>query len=1086
MAAKRLTKTNMQGIVKWFSRNHVAGNFLMLAVLLAGFSTWFKLKKEIFPETAIDAVAISIPYPNATPEETERGVVVPVEEAIADLQGIKRVRSTASQNMGVVIVEVETGFQLRNVMNDLKSRVDAIENFPEEAETPVLEEILIKAPVMSVTLSADTDESTLRQLAERVRDDLLNFEQPPATSVMGFIGQAVRGKQRISQVEITGTRPYEISIEVSEERLRQLGLSLSDVASAVRRSTVDLPGGSVRTERGEVILRALGRRYEAAEMASIVLTTDATGAVVRLGDVAALLDAFEDIDLTSRFDGENALVLNIFRVGNEDTLTLADMVKNYVSTAGKRLPEGVSLSIWNDQSLYLVGRLDLLMRNAIIGLILVMGVLTLFLRPSLALLVAIGIPVSFAGGIWMMPILGISVNMISLFAFILVLGIVVDDAIITGENVYTRIQRGEHPREAAWKGTNEVGVIVIFGVLTTVIAFTPMLGLSGVSGKIWPNIPLVVIPTLLFSLIQSKLVLPAHLALLAPTDRTKKVNFLFRLQRKIADGLETFVHKVYQPTLMVLLRWRYVTAAGFIAMLVITLGVVAGGWIQFKFMPDVEGDILSAKVELAQGVPFEETERVVKLIEEAANELGERYRDEDGKPIIIHMLSSSGSQPFLTSFAPSGPPRGTHLGEVTLELSPAATRSVSSEQLVSEWRSLAKDIPGVVELRIQAETATAGNPIDVNLSGNNLRQLEAATVYAKKGLERIQGVIDVSDSNRIGKDELRFTELTPAGRALGFRLEDVAVQVRDSFYGNEVQRLQRGRDEVKVMVRFPRDARRTLESLEDMMLRTPSGDEVPLKQVVLFEPGQGPAVINRTDRQRSIKITADLETTANANEVVANYTTNVLDRIGDLYPGIRYSFEGEQEDQRQSMNEMSVGFIGALIGMYLLIAIPLRSYFQPLIIMSVIPFGLVGAIWGHALLGLNLSIMSMCGFVALAGVVVNDSLVMVDYVNRHRKDAATTHDAAVQAGGARFRAIILTSLTTFVGIMPMIFETDMQARFLVPMAVALGFGILFATLITLFLVPGVYLILEDIQNLPKRLRRKKQIKTDFPDELPAP
>jgi multidrug efflux pump subunit AcrB len=1062
----------MHGIVKWFSRNHVAGNFLMLAVVLAGLSTWFKLKKEIFPETAIDAVAIRIPYPNATPEEAERGVCIPVEEAIADLQGIKRVRSTGSQNMGVVVVEVETGFQLRNVMNDLKSRVDAIDNFPEEAETPVLEEILIKSPVMSVTLSADTDEATLRRLAEQVRDDLLNDEQAPADSVSGFISQAVRGKQRISQVEIAGTRPYEISIEVSEKRLRELGLTLADVAAAVRRSTVDLPGGSVRTERGEVILRALGRKYVAADMANIILTSDATGAAIRLGEVASLLDTFEDVDLTSRFDGENAVVINVFRVGNEDTLTLADMVKKYVAKAGPRLPEGASLAIWNDQSLYLVGRLDLLMRNATVGLLLVLCVLTLFLRPSLALLVAIGIPVSFAGGIWMMPIFGISVNMISLFAFILVLGIVVDDAIVTAENVYTRIQRGEHPQVAAWKGTNEVGVIVVFGVLTTVMAFTPMLGLSGVSGKIWPNIPLVVIPTLLFSLLQSKLVLPAHLALLAPTDRTKKVNVLFRMQRRIADSLETFVHKVYQPTLMFLLQWRYITAAAFISVLVITLGVVAGGWIQFKFMPDVEGDILTAKVELAQGVPFAETERVVKRIEEAAVAMGRRYEDENGRPILRHMLSSSGSQPFLTGFSPGGPPRGTHLGEVTLELTPAADRSVSSEQLVSEWRQAAGNIPGVVELRIQAETATGGNPIDVNLTGNDLAQLEAATAYAKEKLENFQGVTDVSDSNRAGKDELRFVELTPAGRALGFRLEDVAAQVRDSFYGNEVQRLQRGRDEVKVMVRFPREARRTLESLEDMMLRTPEGDEVPLKQVVVFEPGQGPAVINRTDRQRSIKIMADLEAGANANEVVASYTSTVLEKISGLFPGVRYAFEGEQEDQRRSMNEMSIGFIGALIGMYLLIAIPLRSYFQPLIIMSVIPFGLVGAIWGHAILGLNLSIMSMCGVVALAGVVVNDSLVMVDYVNRHRKESASIREAAVQAGGARFRAIILTSLTTFVGIMPMIFESDMQARFLVPMAVSLGFGILFATFITLFLVPGIYLILEDIQNLPKRLRRR--------------
>lgn len=1065
----------MHGVVKWFSRNHVAGNFLMLALVAAGVTTWFQLKKEIFPETALDAVAIRIPYPNATPEETERGVCIPVEEAIADLQGIKKVSSTASQNIGSVVVEVETGFELRNVMNDLKSRVDAIDNFPEEAETPVLEEILIKAPVMSVTLSADTDETTLRQLAERVRDDLLNLDQAPATTVTGFISQFVRGKQRISQVAIAGTRPYEISIEVSEERLRQLGLRLSDVAAAVRRSTVDLPGGSVRTERGEVILRALGRRYEAAEMANIVLTTDATGSVVRLGDVADLLDGFEDIDLSSRFDGKNALVINIFRVGNEDTLNLADMVKQYVASAETRLPEGVSLAVWNDQSLYLVGRLDLLMRNATMGLLLVLGILTLFLRPSLAFLVALGIPVSFAGGIWLMPMFGISVNMISLFAFILVLGIVVDDAIVTAENVYTRIQRGEHPRIAAWKGTNEVGVVVIFGVLTTVVAFMPMLGLSGVSGKIWPNIPLVVIPTLIFSLLQSKFVLPAHLALLAPTNREKKVNALFRFQRKIADSLETFVHKIYQPLLMISLKWRYITAAIFMSMLIITLGIVAGGWIQFKFMPDVEGDILSAKVELAQGVPFSETEKVVKRLEEAAMKLGQRYKNDQGGSIIVHTLSSSGSQPFLTGFSPGGVARATHLGEVTLELSPAAGRSVSSEQLVDDWRALAGNIPGVVELRIQAETATAGNPIDVNLSGNDLQQLEAATAYAKEKLANFQGVIDVSDSNRAGKDELRFTELTEAGRALGFRLEDVAAQVRDSFYGNEVQRLQRGRDEVKVMVRFPREARRTLESLEDMMLRTPTGDEVPLKQVVVFEPGQGPAVIKRTDRQRSIKITADLETGANANEVVAGYTTTVLDRIPDLFPGVRYVFEGEQEDQRQSMNELSIGFIGALLGMYLLIAIPLRSYFQPLIIMSVIPFGLVGAIWGHAIIGLNLSIMSMCGFVALAGVVVNDSLVMVDYVNRHRAEGMSMHDAAVRAGGARFRAILLTSLTTFVGIMPMIFETDMQARFLVPMAVALGFGILFATIITLFLVPGVYLILEDIQKLPKRLRRSAEV-----------
>ena len=704
-----------------------------------------------------------------------------------------------------------------------------------------------------------------------------------------------------------------------------------------------------------------------------------------------------------------------------------------------RFPDGVKLSIWNDQSLYLQGRLDLLKRNATTGLLLVLAVLTLFLRPSLALLVALGIPLSFAGGIWMMPFFGVSVNMISLFAFILVLGIVVDDAIVTAENVYTRIQKGEHPSIAAWKGTSEVGTVVVFGVLTTMVAFTPMLGLSGVSGKIWPNIPWVVIPTLAFSLLQSKFVLPAHLALLAPTDRAKPVNRLFRMQRKIADGLETFVEKVYQPALESCLRWRYVTMMAFLAVLVLSLSAVVTGHIKFKFMPDVEGDILSAKVELAQGVPFEETEKVVQKIEAAAIALSEKYRAKNGEVILRHVLTSAGTQPFQTGIGGMvGPPRATHIGEVTLELSPAADRSAPSEELVAEWRRLVGVLPGVVELNVQAETATSGNAIDVNLTGADIDQLVIATAYTKDGLNTLAGVIDISDSNRSGKDELRFSGLTTAGRAMGFRLQDVAAQVRDSFYGNEVQRLQRGRDEVKVMVRYPELARRTLDSLEKMKVRTPQGDEVPLLQVVKLETGQGPAVIERTDRQRSIKVMGDVEPGVNPNEVVASFTTKYLDKISSKFPSVRYSFEGEQKDQNDSVREIGIGFMGALIVMYVLIAIPLRSYLQPLIIMSVIPFGLVGAIWGHVLLGIDLSIMSMCGLVALAGVVVNDSLVMVDYVNRHRDESPSLRDAAIAAGGRRFRAILLTSLTTFVGIMPMVLETDMQARFLIPMAVSSG------------------------------------------------
>lgn len=1055
----------MHGAIKWFSRNHVAGNFIMLGVMIAGFITWFTVKKEIFPETAFDAVAVRVPFPNATPEEVETGVCIPIEEAIADLQGIKKIRSTASQNIGTVIIEVEVGYRVRDVMGDVKSRVDAIDNFPDEAEQPVLEEVVIKAPVMSLALLADTDEATLNRLAEQVRDDLLVYSPPSSGGIADIISRAMRGAPRISQIEIAGTRPYEISIEIPEATLREFDLSLADVARAVRANTLDLPAGSIRAARGELILRSLGKRYLAAELADIPVANTPEGGQVLLGEIATLVDGFEEIDLSSRFDASNSVLLNVYRVGNEDTLALASLARDYVAQAGSRLPEGATLSIWNDQSSYLIGRIDLLKRNALFGLALVLLVLTLFLRPSLALLVALGIPASFAGGLWLMPMLGISINMISLFAFILVLGIVVDDAIVTGENVYTRIQKGEHPAIAAWKGTNEVNVVVVFGVLTTMIAFTPMLGLSGVSGKIWPNIPLVVIPTLFFSLLQSKFVLPAHLALLAPSDRSRGTrNPILNLQRKVADGLAGFVDRVYVPALIFVLRWRYVTVAGFSALLIVSVAMVGSGWIPFKFLPDVEGDIIIAKVELTQGVPFEETERIVKRIEQAGLALNEKFTDLAGAPIVRHVLASAGTQPFLTGFSPDGPPRATHIGEVTLELVPAATRDVTSEVLIAEWRRSLGNVPGVVELSFAAETAAGGSAIEVNLTGDNLERLAEATAFAKEGLAKFAGVIDISDSNRQGKDELRVTAITPAGRSLGFTMDAVALQIRDAFYGYEVQRLQRGRDEVKMMVRYPENDRRFINSLESMKLRTPAGDQVPITDVVEFEVGRGVAIINRTDRQRSIKVTADVEPGVNANQVVTAFTTGILEKIPQQFPGVRFNFEGEQDDQNRSVREIGTRFLIALIAMFVVIAIPLRSYFQPLIIMSVIPFGIVGAIWGHAIMRLDLSIMSMCGLVALAGVVVNNSLVMVDFVNRHRAESDTLHDAAVAAGRARFRAILLTSLTTFVGIMPMVLETDMQARFLIPMAVALGYGILFATFLTLFLVPSFYLILEDFSG----------------------
>jgi multidrug efflux pump subunit AcrB len=1057
----------MVGLIKWFSKNHVAGNFLMLAVILMGLTTWFKLKKEIFPETSVDAFLVRVPYPNAAPEEVERGIILPIEEAIQDLDGIDRITSTAAENYGIVVVQTETSFDVRDVMNDVKSRVDAIENLAEEAETPVLEEIFIKTQVLSVAISADTDERTLRQFAERLRDGLLAYTAPEPRSFSEKILRMIKKPPSITQVELANVRPYELSIEVSEDMLRSHGLTLEQVAMAVRASSLDLPGGSVRTDSGEILIRAEGKKYNAEDYRGITVLTKPDGSELKLEDVATIVDGFEEVDISSRFDGRPAVMVNVFRVGEEDTLEVVAAVKDYLEEARNEFPPSVTVEVWNDQSKMLKGRMDLLKRNGMWGLLLVFGVLAMFLRPSLAALVAIGIPVSFAGAIFMMPTVGISINMITLFGFILVLGIVVDDAIVVGENVYRRIRLGEHPREASWKGTHEVGVVVIFGVLTTMIAFTPMLGVSGVSGKIWRNIPWVVIPTLMFSLLQSKLVLPAHLALLKPTSKDDEHGWLMRFQRKFVDGLEGFSEKIYRPLLDKALHSRYVVLSIFVVVLMLVGTLVKGGFVKSGFFPEVEGDILSAKLTLPKGVPFETTVRAIKQIEEAAMRLDAKFKAE-GKPLIVHLLSTSGSQPFKTGFTPGGIPTDTHYGEVTLELGAAENRPGSAKEIAAMWRNEAGPIPGVVELTFQSEATGGGNVFDLELSGNDLDQLEAATEYVKGALSGYQGVIDVADSSREGKRELKLKQLTESGKALGLRLADVARQLRQGFYGEEALRLQRGRDEVKVMVRFPRDERVSLEDVARMKIRTADGSEVPFTAVVDTEFGRGYDVIRRIDARRSIKITGDLDKTmenVNANEVVRKLTEEHLSQLRLKFPGVNYSFEGEQKDQRQSVSEIGMGALLALVAMYVLMAIPLRSYVQPLIIMSVIPFGIVGAVVGHIVMGMDLSIMSMCGIVALAGVVVNDSLVLVDYVNRRRREGMDVRTAAWEAGVRRFRPIMLTSLTTFAGLTPMLLETDMQARFLIPMAVSLSFGILFATLITLILIPCIYLMLDDFMKL---------------------
>ena len=1065
----------MRNLIKWFSRNNVAANFIMVLVLLAGISTWLKLKKEIFPETSTNVVSVSIPYPGATPEEVEKGVCIPIEEALRDLQGIDVMRSTAANSLGVVYVEVSGDSEVRDVLDDMKTRVDAIDNFAENIESPVYEEVLIKNQVLTVAISADANEQTLRGYADRIRNGMLSYVPKKPDKWLDKFISSFSGEAGVSQVELTGIRPYEISIELSEDAMNAYRVSFDDVATAVRASSIDLPGGAVRTEAGEILIKTESKRYSAEQFEGIAVISRADGTVVPLSSIANVIDGFEDVDLTSRFNGKNAATLQVFRVGNEDTLKVANAAISYLQSISSDLPADVSIEIWNDNSKYLKGRLNLLKKNAIWGLILVLIILSLFLRPSLAALVTLGIPVSFTGAIWMMPYTDISINMITLFAFILVLGIVVDDAIVVGENVFKRMRAGECPKLASWRGTHEVGIVVIFGVLTTAAAFTPMLGISGVSGKIWRNIPWIVIPTLLFSLVQSKLILPAHLALLKPIKPNENQNIILRFQSKVSDGMEIFVDRIYRPTLKLALQGRYIVVTVFVSLFLISVGLIVGERIKWEFFPEVEAEIISTKVKMIEGVAFESTSEAVLKIEEAAKKLDQNYREKYGVPLIKNMLATVGSQPFKTGFSPITP-TGDNLGEVAIEILPGSDRSVTARELAAEWRVITGSIPAASEVSFQSQSAGSGNAIDLELSGENMEDLLEATELVKRKLSEIEGIIDISDSNVLGKRQVSLKSLLTEGESTGLRLSDVGKQMRQAFYGEEVQRLQRGRDEVKVMVRYPKKNRLSINDVETMKIRTKGGNKVPLSSLVELEEGRSKSVIRRTERLRAIRIAADIDRgnpNANANQARRNLENNMLSEFSELYPGIKYEFYGEQKDQAQSMEELQTSSLFALLVVFVLMAIPLGSYIQPGIVMSVIPFGIVGAIIGHILMGANISIMSMCGIVALSGVVVNDSLVLVDYVNRHRIKGKSIVDAAWEAGAARFRPIVLTSLTTFAGLSPMLFETDLQAKFLIPMAISLGFGILFATFITLILVPCVYLLLEDLKSLifkPEKIR----------------
>ena len=1052
-----------KGVLAWFAKNHVASNLLMILILAAGIMTVFTIKVEFFPEMSLDMITITVPYLGASPAEVEEGVSLRVEEAVASVDGIKRMYSTSAEGASMVTLELEEYSDPSQVLDDVKAEVDRIITFPVETEKPIITEIKNRYEVLTIVLHGEASERTLKEMAENVKDDLTALPN-------------------ISQVMVSGARPYEISIEVSEETLRKHSLSFDEVTRAVRGSSMDIPGGSVKTAGGEILVRTKGQMYTGSEFEEIVVMTRNDGTKLLLRDIAAVIDDFDDSDMISRFDGRPAVQIKVFRVGQQDALDVAKTIMKYVEEKGKSLPGDIELDIWQDQTELLRARMDLLFRNARLGLLLVFLCLTLFLHFRLAFWTTLGIPISFLGGFWLMPLFGVSLNMISLFAFILVLGIVVDDAIVVGENIFTYRERGMDPVKAAILGVKEMASPVVMAVLTTIFAFVPLLYISGIMGKILRVIPIVVILVLSISLVEALLILPAHLAG-AKLKTDKKGNPFSWFQQKIAKFLEWFIEAPFSTFALFVVRFRYVTLACSIAILMTVIGLMAGGVIKTVFIDSIEADNMVATLTMPQGTPADQTLKILKRIEDAAFQIRDEIDSErPGEPSIYRHLSSTiGDQPASQG---GGPVRGLsigtssgHLGEVNIELLGAEKRGeISSNALSNRWREIVGEVAGVSSLTFMSEVRFAGDPVNVELSHRDFDKLLEASEELKNMLRDYNGVFDISDNFEPGKAEIKLS-LTDAGRTLGLTLGDLARQTRQGFYGDEAQRIQRGKHDVRVMIRYPRGQRKSLADIENMRIRLPDNTEIPFLQVARVQYGRGYATIRRADQRRVVNVSADVdETAANADEINSDLMTTLLPELTSRYPELRWRFAGEQRERKESFSSLNTAFPLALLAIFGLLAVQFRSYIQPLIVMSAIPFGVVGAVLGHVILSkitgitYNVGFLSFFGIVALSGVVVNDSLIMVDLINRERQAGIDLHQIIRDSITRRFRPIMLTTMTTFCGLAPMMMEKSLQARFLIPMAISLAFGVLFATMITLLLVPSLYMILEDVTSIPRKIK----------------
>jgi multidrug efflux pump subunit AcrB len=1020
----------------------VAANLIMGLFLVGGLIQAFNVKQEVFPAFERDVVRVTVEYPGATPAEVEQGIVLGVEEAVRGIDGVKRVNARAEEGRAAIDVELREDANDQRVANDIRSAVDRLQTLPADAERPVIAEVIARRHVISLILHGNLPPATLRQVAEDTRSSLLR-------------------DGGITQIEISGVPERELAIEMPQEVLRAHGLTLDDVAKAVRAASVEIPGGSVRERGGEVLVRVAERRDLAPEFENIVLLSAKTGARVRLGDVARVVDGFAETDQESTFDGETAIKLDFFRVGDQSPSDVSKAVHDYLASTS--LPPGVSAETWDDESQAFDDRIDVLVSNAVQGLLLVMLILGLFLEIRVAFWVMVGIPTSFLGSLLLMPLFGLSINMISLFAFIIVIGVVVDDAIVIGDSVFEMRKKGVPPFQAAVRGAQQLVVPVFFAMATILASFAPLLFVPGFIGKVFSVIPLVIILVMFVSFIESIVLLPAHLVHLSVEPGHGLIGWIHRHQTKVVRRVDRFMEHRYKPLLELVLRHRYLTGSIAVVVLLFSFVSVRTGMVEFTFMPAIESDVVLAKARLPVGASVEESRAVRDRLVAA----GEQAIADHGGAEVRRGVYAQIGQAF-TGGGPvvNTPARGSHIVEVALQLAPADGRDASAAAIAESWRAATGALPGIDSVTFESNTGpSAGKPVDIQIAHEDTEVLQSAAARIADGIRDYPGLLDVDAGYSNGKEQLDL-KLKPAARALGLTEADLARQLRGAFHGAEALRQQRGRDEVKVVARLPAEERANRSALEQFVVRTPQGGEVPLGQAARLVPGRADTAIRRVDGRRVLDVTAEIDhAQANASKVLKRIEAEVMPGVERDHPGLSYRLEGEQREQRESLGNLAKGFGIAILFIYALLAIPFRSYTQPLLVMATVPFGIAGAVAGHWLLGHDLSVISVLGMVALTGLVVNDSLILIDAMNEYRAEGMSAHQAAVRAGVRRFRPLLLTAGTTFLGLIPMVFERSIQAKFLVPMSVSLACGEIFIVGILLTVLPAMYLINEDLLRL---------------------